>query len=351
MTAGPRRRWRQRVPGGLGRARLGRVELVIIGALLAAGAILRPVAGMVPGSTAVAPQYARPAVTVWFALADTGYLVPVARRVAQDEVTPRTAVAELLRGPQAGPDLEPVFAHGAALTGFGLSADRASVELSAGALDGVDRGQAIDALVLTLTETPGISGVSLSVGGDPLDGDGSVSARPVIISRPVVNPEDAAAAGGGLELTFAWGTGDRYLVPVTRAAALPDREPATAIREMLAGPRPGSGLEPALPLDVGVHGVSVENGLATVDFDAHLVYAYRLSKANAMFVRRAVMATLTRLPGISAGLIEIDGSRLLLYTCVNVTQEYPQARPWAINDEFYLSTLEAPASASGPRLR
>ncbi len=58
-----------------------------------------------------------------------------------------------------------------------------------------------------------------------------------------------------------------------------------------------------------------------------------------MFVRRAVMATLTGLPGIAAGLIEIDGSRLLLYTCVNVTQEFPQARPWALNDEYYLSTL------------
>jgi spore germination protein GerM len=138
---------------------------------------------------------------------------------------------------------------------------------------------------------------------------------------------------------------------VTRGAALSEREPATAVRERLAGPRPGSGLEPALPLDVGVHGVDVADGLATVDFDAHLVYAYRLSKANAMFVRRAVMATLTRLPGISAGLIQIDGSRLLLYTCVNVTQEYPQARPWAINDEFYLTTLEPPAAASGPRLR
>jgi len=85
----------------------------------------------------------------------------------------------------------------------------------------------------------------------------------------------------------------------------------------------------------------VDGGLAIVDFDSHLVYAYRLSKANAMFVRRAVMATLTGLPGISAGLIEIDGSRLLLYTCVNVTQEFPQARPWAINDEFYLTTLSS----------
>jgi len=57
------------------------------------------------------------------------------------------------------------------------------------------------------------------------------------------------------------------------------------------------------------------------------------------------MATLTSLPEIAAGLIEIDGSRLLLYTCVNVTQEFPQTRPWAINDEFYLTTIDAGTAA------
>jgi hypothetical protein len=198
---------------------------------------------------------------------------------------------------------------------------------------------ALDALLLTLTEFPAVSAASVQVGDMYLDVEGSTTAEPRRLTRPVINPETVAADGGGTVLYFAYGGEDRYLVPVTRSSATEAWEPASAMDALLAGPLPGSGLGPIVPKDVRVHSVSVDDGLATVDFSAELVYAYRLSKANAMFVRRAVMATLTDLPGIAAGLIEIDGSRLLLYTCVNVTQEFPQARPWAINDEFYLGTL------------
>ncbi len=147
-------------------------------------------------------------------------------------------------------------------------------------------------------------------------------------------------------LYFAYQGEDRYLVPVTRESKSDGPGPAAVMDEFLTGPQAGSGLEPVVPSDVRVREVRFENGLATVDFNANLVYAYRLSKANSLFVRRAVMATLTDLPEVDAGLIEIDGSRLLLYTCVNVTQEFPQARPWAINDEFYLETLPLPEATA-----
>ncbi len=213
------------------------------------------------------------------------------------------------------------------------------MELSASALRGVDPGLAVAALTLTLTEFDGISAVSVTVGGEHVDADGATVAGATYLPRPVLNPETQEAAKGGIELYFTYDGTDRYLVPVTRSAPPSEREPELAMAEFLGGPVVGSPLEAVLPDDVNVLDIKVDGGMATVNFDSHLVYAYRLSKANAMFVRRAVMATLTSLPGISAGLIEIDGSRLLLYTCINVTQEYPQARPWAINDEFYLSTL------------
>jgi germination protein M len=263
----------------------------------------------------------------------------------EGETSPRHAVVELLAGPKAGPELVAAFAPQAELIGFELSGDRAAVDLSAGALDGVDAARAIDTLALTLTEFPDISSVSVSLEGRPLGADGSLAPEPVFLLRPAPNPETSEAAQGGTELYFAYNGEDHYLVPVTRASTSAQQVPEAAMEALLAGPLPGSGLEPALPLDVGVRSTRVEDGLATIDFDANLIYAYRLSRANAMFVRRAVMATLTRLPGISAGLIEIDGSRLLLYTCTNVAQEFPQARPWAINDEFYLTSLDAGSAA------
>ena len=324
---------------------LRRPQVAVIVTLLLAGAVLRPVVGLAPEPIAVAPQYARPAVTVYHVLGEPGYLVPVAHRVADGRPSPEAAVVELLAGPQAGPDLAPVFAPGAELTRFEHSGDRASVQLSAGALEGVDAARAVDAMVLTLTEFPEIARVSVSIDGVAVDAEGLPADRPVSLARPAPNPETPEAVAGGTELYFVYPGEDRYLVPVTRSTPADEREPGAAMDALLAGPLVGSGLEPVLPADVGIHSTRVEDGLATVDFDSHLVYAYRLSKANAMFVRRAVMATLTSLPGVDAGLIEIDGSRLLLYTCVNVTQEFPQARPWAINDEFYLTSLDPDLAA------
>jgi germination protein M len=337
----------RRLPGAGRPGRwLARPEIVVIVALLLIGALLRPVLALVSDPIAVAPQYARSAVTLYEVLEAPGYLVPVARRAPESEVSPEHAVVGLLAGPQAGPGLVGAFAPGAQLVDFAAGGGRARVELSAAALDGVDAAVAVDALVLTLTEFPEIASVSVAVGGQPLDADGAAVESATYLERPVLNPE-AGAAEGGTEVYFAYDTEeDRYLVPVTRASEPAEREPAAAMAQFLAGPLAESDLEPVLPDDVDILGVRVEDGLAVVNFDPHLVYAYRLSKANAMFVRRAVMATLTSLPDIDAGLIEIDGSRLLLYTCVNVTQEFPQARPWAINDEYYLSTLPSPDTAS-----
>ena len=315
---------------------------MVILILLIAGAVLRPVAGMNTEPVSVAPQYARSAMTLYEVLAEPGYIVPVARRTPETKVSPRSAVAELLEGPQAGPDLVGAFAPGTGLLGFDVDAGRASVQLSADALDGIDPGLAMDALVLTLTEFDDVSSVSAMVGDEHVNADGATVGEAIDLTRPELNPETQAATTNGVELYFAFDGADRYLVPVTRSVSPGALGPELAMAEFLAGPTVDSGLEPVLPDDVNVLGVKVDGGLATVNFDSHLVYAYRLSKANAMFVRRAVMATLIGLPGISAGLIEIDGSRLLLYTCVNVTQEFPQARPWAINDEFYLTTLPGP---------
>ena len=319
-----------------------RPGIVVIAILLIAGAVLRPVASMSPDPVSVAPQYARSAVTIYAVLAEPGYLVPVARRTLPEEVTPEVAVRELLTGPQAGPDLIGALAPGTELLGFDVREGRAAVQLTAGAFEGVDAALAVDALTLTLTEFDGISSVSVMVGGEHVDTRGTTVEEAIVLTRPVLNPESQAAATDGLELYFTYDGADRYLVPVTRSVSPGTLGPELAMAEFLAGPTAHSGLKPVLPDDVTVLGIKVDGGLATVNFDSHLVYAYRLSKANAMFVRRAVMATLTGLPGVSAGLIEIDGSRLLLYTCVNVTQEFPQARPWAINDEFYLTTLPNP---------
>jgi spore germination protein GerM len=315
-----------------------RLEAATVAALLVVGAVLRPAAAQATvAPVSVAPQYGRAAVTAWFGEVTGAYLVPVTRRVEEGTVNPRHALEALLAGPAAGPELRALFPDGVTIATFETRGSEAVVDLSAGALDRVDAALAVDAAVLSITESGAIAAVRLSVGGIPVDADGRAAASSVALPRPVPNPETPAATAGGVELYFAYGVTDQYLVPVTRADAVADA--GEAIAQLLAGPAAGSSLRPALPLNVGVINWRREGALAVVNVDEQLIYAYRLSKANALYVRKAIMATLTRLPGVEAGMIEINGSRMLMYTCVNVTQEFAQARPWALNDEFYLSAL------------
>jgi spore germination protein GerM len=311
-------------------------ETAVVLALVVIGAALRPAAASATAApVSVAPQYGHPAVTAWFGESTGRYLVPVTRRVDEGAVTPRAAFEALLAGPEAGPELRPVFPPGTTVTSFEARGSEAVVDLSAVALDRVDAAQAVHAVILTLTESGDLKAVRLSVAGVPVDADGRAALSSAALPRPAVNPETPAAEAGGVELYFAFGDQDQYLVPVTRADGAAD--PGEAFAQLRKGPAPDSSLRPALPLNVSLLSWRQEGALAVVNVDEQLIYAYRLSKANAQFVRKAIIATLTRLPGVKAGMIEINGSRMLMYTCVNVTQEFAQVRPWALNDEFYLS--------------
>jgi germination protein M len=319
----------------------------VIAGLLVAGAILHGVAIAAP-TPAGTPQDVVSAVTLYFATEDGRHLVPVSRRVPEEELSPARAVDELLAGPRAGPELRPTLA--ADLTGaeFSLTGDRARVELPAGALSGMDPGRAIDALVLTVTEFRAIASVEVWLDGQPVGADGAVVRQPVALGRPAVNPETPEASAGGVELYFAHGTVDRYLVPVTRAVP-PDRlGPAAALAELLAGPREGSGLERPLPPDVRLLGGRVEDGLAIGDFDDRLSDAFILAGDDAEFMRKAIIATLTALPGVEGGVIEINGLRRHLYACRAVAPETPQARPWVLNDEHFLTAIDAAGPDRGP---
>lgn len=319
----------------------------VIAGLLVAGAILHGVAIAAP-TPAGTPQDVVSAVTLYFATEDGRYLVPVARRVAEEELSPARALEELLAGPRAGPELRPTFAAGAAGAELSVTGDRARVELPAGAVAGVGLARAIDALVLTLTEFREVESVEVWVGGQPVGADGTVVRQPVGLGRPAVNPETPEASAGGVELYFAHGTVDRYLVPVTRAVP-PDRlGPEAALTELLAGPLAGSGLERPLPPDVRLLGGRVEDGLAIGDFDNRLSDAFILAGDDAEFMRTAIIATLTALPGVEGGVIEINGLRRHLYACRAVAPETPQARPWVLNDEHYLTAIEAAGSDRGP---
>lgn len=120
------------------------------------------------------------------------YFVPVTRVIPTVSDPMTAAVLELIRGPLSGSDLSADVPASAELHGVRLSGTTASVDFSSG-LTGYGGGTTAEqamlgALILTLTEVPGVSNVQVTVEGQvPNLPEGSDLSQP--ITRPMfVNP-------------------------------------------------------------------------------------------------------------------------------------------------------------------
>lgn len=288
----------------------------------------------------VSPQYGASAITLYLIDETQQYLLPVSRRVPEAEQNePRRAIEALLDGPQAGPELRAVALPQTRLLEFELVDGIAKVNLSAPAFATEDPGRAVDAIRLTLTEFSAVSAVELTLNGQPVDAYGETVAQATRLTRPETINAGEEATGQAVTMYYGYGSNPSMLVPVTRYIPASTNMVGQAMEHLLAGPPPDSNLVSVIPKDVSLLEARLEQGIASVDLSEELVYAYRLKQVNALYVRKAVIATLTSLPNVYAGSITIGGSDLLYFSCQNVVMERPMAKPWAINDEFYLAPL------------
>lgn len=289
-------------------------------------------------------QNERAAVTLYFTDHEQRYLIPVSRRLKSlDEATPKRSLEELIRGPQAGPELTGLFPAETQLESFVIRGDTVKVNIS-----GIKNETSLfaRAVVLTLTEFPGIKKVELYLNGQSIDLSGNPTNHKDSLSRPnAINLETAGEGETKIILYFKFGEIDNYLVPVTRRVSDTEVNLGLVIAELLRGPLPKSNLQPLVPENVKLLGTQLDNGLAIIDFSDDLSVAYRLKQANQLLVRKAVIATVTQLQGVNLGQIYINGSSLVAYSCINITEELPQRAPWAINDEYYLSDLSTKSDA------
>ncbi|MEW5957495.1 MAG: GerMN domain-containing protein [Chloroflexota bacterium] len=333
---------------------VNRVTWLLLGLFLL-GALLKPVAAdqSQAHQIEVSPQYGASAVSLYLVDETGQYLIPVSRRVpAAEQNDPRRALEALIAGPQAGPELRAVLLPQTRLLDFEVVAGTARVNLAAPAFATDPPRQAIDALRFTLTEFPSITAVELALDGQPVDAQGNLAAQVTPLPRPAAINSTEEPSGQAVTMYYGYGPDRSMLAPVTRYLPVGANLIEQAMQQLLAGPPPGSGLISVIPADVHLLKAGLEQGVAFVDLSEELVYAYRLKQANALQVRKAVIATLTSLPGVYAGSIEIGGSALLYFSCQNVVMERPQAKPWAINDEFYLApltphSLRSPSSPTG----
>ena len=115
--------------------------------------------------------------------------------------------------------------------------------------------------------------------------------------------ETLAAGARGVQLYFPSDSG-RMLVPVTRAV-YSDPDVTTAMVELVKGPRPDSGLTAPLPKDCGLLGVSMKNGVVTVNFTKEFMNAVKGDTgAQAL---RAILFTAAQFPGVKQVKIAVEG--------------------------------------------
>ena len=164
------------------------------------------------------------------------------------------------------------------------------------------------AIVWALTEFDTVKDVNFLVDGqrrDTLTHGTNISGS---YTRVGLNQEETAQEvfGGASEVQLYFPAQDgRLLVPVSRTVYSSD-DVATAVFEFLRGPRADSGLETPLPQETQLLGVSVENGVVTINFSKGFTRIAEQSDGG-MQAMRALMLTCTRYPGIKRVKILVDG--------------------------------------------
>lgn len=113
----------------------------------------------------------------------------------------------------------------------------------------------------------------------------------------------ADAGTNTVQLYFPSASG-RMLVPVTRAV-YSDADMTTALLELAKGPKSDSGLEAPLPKDCGLLGVTMKNGVVTVNFTKQFMTA--VEQDDGMQTLRAVIFTAAQFPGVKEVKIAVEG--------------------------------------------
>ena len=244
-----------------------------------------------------------------------GYLVPVQRDVIRQDGIARATLELMVQNARNDMDaarlgLTPVVPEGTAFE-LDIADGHARVDLGREALSAIDKQQEENmrtAIVWALTEFDTVKDVNFLVDGqkrDTLTHGTNISGS---YTRVGLNQEDPSVEtfAGAKEVQMYFPAQDgRLLVPVSRTV-YSDDDVATAVFEFLRGPKEESGLEAPLDSDIQLLGVSVKDGVVTINFSPEFTKIAERSDGGVQAMR-ALMMTCTRYPGIKKVKILVDG--------------------------------------------
>jgi germination protein M len=174
--------------------------------------------------------------------------------------------------------------------------------------------------------------ITSACGGDGSDNDPSSQPSAEGDSSPVADPspttetppEDSEPAGATLEVWFATKDG-RFLKAVYRKIDATPRVGTAAMEALLAGPNSDDGkVASAIPEGTELLGLTVEDGLATVDLSSE----YESGGGSLSVTTRLaqVVFTLTQFSTVNGVAFEIDGRPVDVFSGEGVVLDEPQTR-------------------------
>ena len=244
-----------------------------------------------------------------------GYLVPVQRQIERQDGIAKATLNLMVQSARNDMDaarlgLVPVVPEGTTFE-LDIADGHARVDMGRQALSAADKQQEENmrtAIVWALTEFDTVKDVSFLVDGQKrqeLTHGTNISGS---YTRVGLNPEtpvqDVFADAQEVQIYFPAQDG-RLLVPISRTV-YSDDDVATAVFEFLRGPKADSGLSTPLPEDAQLLGVSVQNGVVTINFSKAFTQIAEQSDGGLQAIR-ALMLTCTRYPGIKKVKILVDG--------------------------------------------
>lgn len=252
---------------------------------------------------------------------DSGYLVPVMRRIPWEEGIAKAAIRRTMNTPDNQMDmldmgLQALLPADAGINGMSISDDGlATLDLNAGCMDYTDalrESNMVRGVVDMLTEFPAIDRVQFVFDGEVKEElpYGTRVGDP--IEHCDLNPEigeDADVDGAKVTVFFhtAGLSQFDYLVPVTRYTSADAASIETAIAELLRGPKDSTQLALAVPDGTVLNEVRTDSdGVTFIDFSNQFNALEDSPYAESM-VMRSIMMTAKAFPSVTDVRVTVDG--------------------------------------------
>lgn len=281
-----------------------------------------------------------------------GYLVPVTRTIPAEEGVAKATLSLMVSSAYNDMEAARLGLRTVLPEGTDIDLDvvdgTARIDLGEQVLQMADaqaEANMVSAVVQTLTEFPTVERVEFLVGGKKRDRLTFGTEISGTFERGQLNLESLNAAAdvaamGAISLYFP-GEGGNLIVPVTRMVYGPS-DLDTAVLELTKGPSTQSPLEGVLPPGCGLIGVSVKDGVATLNFTKDFINIAQQSDGGRVALR-ALVLTCTQFEGVDSVAIQVEGqpydpgqATLAVPTFVNdaasLTQQYISTQTASILD-------------------